>query len=115
MLPDREPLARNLRRARENRGMSQHAVAKKLRLSRSLIAQIELGNRPVSDDELAKFASLYGTTVLELTGTRVAADDPVTVTLLNLAPELLKEFDIQERIHGVLGSLMEVSHLERLL
>jgi Zn-dependent peptidase ImmA (M78 family)/DNA-binding XRE family transcriptional regulator len=115
MLPDREPLARNLRSARENRGMSQHAVAKKLRLSRSLIAQIELGNRPVSDDELAKFASLYGTTVVELTGTRVAADDPVRVTLLNLAPELLKEFDIQERIHGVLGSLMEASHLERLL
>lgn len=111
----REPLAQNLRKARKNRGLSQQAVAKKLRLSRSLIAQIELANRPVSADELAKFADLYDTPAVELTGTRVAANDPVTVTLLNLAPELLKEFDIQSRIHGVLGSLMQASHLERLL
>ena len=57
----REPLAQNLRKARENRGLSQQAVAKKLRLSRSLIAQMELANRPVSADELARFADLYGT------------------------------------------------------
>src|SRR2546430_2679540 len=42
----REPRARNLRKARENRRLSQAAVAKKLRLSRSLVAQIELANRP---------------------------------------------------------------------
>src|SRR5436309_2853416 len=102
----REPLATNLRKARENRGLSQAAVAKKLRLSRSLVAQIELANRPVTADELAKFADLYGTPAVDLTGTRVATDDPVTVALLNLAPALLKEFDVQSRIHGVLGSLM---------
>jgi hypothetical protein len=34
---------------------------------------------------------------------------------LNLAPALLKEFDIQSRIRGVLGSLMELTRLERLL
>jgi hypothetical protein len=28
---------------------------------------------------------------------------------------LLKEFDMQSRIHGVLGALMETAHLERLL
>jgi transcriptional regulator with XRE-family HTH domain len=111
----REPLATNLRKARENRGLSQDAVAKKLRLSRSLIAQIELANRPVSADELAKFADLYGTPAVELTGTRVAIDDPVTVTLLNLAPALLKEFDMQSRIHGVLGALMATAELARLL
>src|SRR4029077_3967690 len=82
----REPLATNLRKARENRGLSQAAVAKKLRLSRSLVAQIELANRPVTAEELAKFADLYGTPAVDLTGTRVAADDPVTVTLLNVAP-----------------------------
>lgn len=111
----REPLATNLRKARENRALSQAAVAKKLRLSRSLVAQIELANRPVTADELAKFADFYGTPAVELTGTRVAADDPVTVTLLNLAPALIKEFDMQSRIHNVLGELMSASHLERLL
>jgi transcriptional regulator with XRE-family HTH domain len=111
----REPLATNLRKARENRGLSQAAVAKKLRLSRSLVAQIELANRPVTADELAKFADLYGTAAVELTGTRVAIDDPVTVTLLNLAPALIKESGMQSRIHGVLGTLMTRSRLERLL
>src|SRR4051794_9610284 len=111
----REPLATNLRKARENSGLSQAAVAKKLRLSRSLVAQIELANRPVTAEELAKFADLYGTPAVDLTGTRVEADDPVTVTLLNLAPALIKEFDMQSRIHGVLGELISVSRLERLL
>lgn len=111
----REPLATNLRRARENRGLSQGTVAKKLRISRSLIAQIELANRPVSAEELAKLADLYGTSAVELTGTPINANDPVTATLLNLAPALLKEFDIDSRIHGVLGAVMEVSELETLL
>jgi transcriptional regulator with XRE-family HTH domain len=111
----REPLATNLRKARENAGLSQHAVAKKLRLSRSLIAQIELANRPVTTDELAKFADLYGTSPAELAGIRDDSDDPVTTTLLNLAPALVKAFDIQARIHGVLGALTAALHLERLL
>jgi len=111
----REPLATNLRKARENRGLSQAAVAKKLRLSRSLVAQIELANRPVTADELAKFADLYGMPAVDLTGTEVAINDPVTDTLLNLVPGLIKEFDGQSRIHAMLGELMAVSHLERLL
>jgi Zn-dependent peptidase ImmA (M78 family)/transcriptional regulator with XRE-family HTH domain len=111
----REPLATNLRKARENKGLSQAAVAKKLRLSRSLVAQIELANRPVTVDELEKFADLYGKSAVDLTGTRVATDDPVTVTLLNLAPALISEFDMQSRIHGVLGALMATSHLTGLL
>jgi transcriptional regulator with XRE-family HTH domain len=111
----REPLATNLRTARENRGLSQDAVAKKVGLSRSLVAQIELANRPVTTDELEKFARLYSKTAVELTGIRVATDDPVSVALLNLAPALLKEFDMQSRIHGVLGALITTSELERLL
>jgi transcriptional regulator with XRE-family HTH domain/Zn-dependent peptidase ImmA (M78 family) len=111
----REPLATNLRKARENRGLSQAAVAKKLRLSRSLVAQIELANRPVTADELAKFADLYGTPAVDLTGTRVATHDPVMVTLLNLAPALIKESGMQSGMYAVLGELMAISHLEGLV
>jgi transcriptional regulator with XRE-family HTH domain len=114
-LEGREPLATNLRKARENRGLSQAAVAKKLRLSRSLVAQIELANRPVTADELAKFADLYGMPAVDLAGTRVATDDPVTLTLLNFAPALIKDFDMQAPIHGVLGTLITMSRFERLL
>lgn len=115
MALDRETVARILRTARENRGLSQQAVAKKLRVSRTLIAQIELGNRPVTDDELLQFANLYGRTLVELKGTQVSeGDDPVTAALLKLAPELATD-DMQTRIHAVLGPLLQASRLEGLL
>src|SRR5256885_6583523 len=89
MPTDRETVARNLRNARENRGLSQHAVAKKLGFSRTLVAMVELGNRPVTDEELTQFANLYGRTLVELKGTRVSEDDdPVNAGLLKVAPEL---------------------------
>ena len=115
MPSDRETVARNLRNARENRGLSQHAVAKKLGFSRTLVAMVELGNRPVTDDELTQFANLYGRTLVELKGTRVSEDDdPVNAALLKVAPELATD-EMQRWIHSVLGSLMEAAHLERLL
>jgi Zn-dependent peptidase ImmA (M78 family)/transcriptional regulator with XRE-family HTH domain len=95
--------------------MSQHAVAKNLRVSRTLIAQMELGNRPVSDEELLQLASLYGRTLVELKGTTVSEDDdPVTAALIKAAPELATD-EMQRWIHGVLGLLMATSDLERLL
>jgi len=115
MALDRETVARLLRTARENCGLSQQAVARKLRVSRTLIAQIELGNRPVTDDELLQFANLYGRTLVEFKGTQVSeGDDPVTAALLKLAPELATD-GMQRRIHAVLGPLLEASRLEGLL
>lgn len=115
MPPDRETIARNLRTARENRGLSQHAVAKKLGFSRTLVAMVELGNRPVTDEELLQFASLYGKTFVELKGTRVSEDhDAVTAALIKIAPELATD-EMQRLIHGVLGPLMKALDLERKL
>ena len=71
----REVLAQELRSARDNRGLSQQTAAERAGLSRTVIAQIELGNRPVSADELAKLVnegkaavafSLYPTTIDDL-------------------------------------------------
>ena len=89
MAIDREVLARELRAARENRGISQHAAAQRAGLSRTVIAQIELGNRPVSPDELAKLASVYRRPVVDLLGEPVEEDD-VLLMLLDVAPELVE-------------------------
>ena len=89
MAIDREGLARELRAARENRGMSQHVAAQRAGLSRTVIAQIELGNRPVSPDELAKLASVYRRPVIDLLGEPVDEDD-VLLMLLDVAPELVE-------------------------
>ena len=59
MAVDREGLARSLRSARENLGISQQAAADQVGLSRTVVAQIELGNRSVTADELERLARLY--------------------------------------------------------
>ena len=89
MAIEREALARELRAARENRGISQQAAAKRAGLSRTVIAQIELGNRPVSPDELAKLAAVYRRPVIDLLG-QPLEDDDVLLMLLDLAPELVE-------------------------
>src|SRR6516164_3466973 len=89
MAVDRDVLAQELRAARENRGISQQVAAERTGLSRTVIAQIELGNRPVSADELAKLAAVYGRAVADLLG-QPADEDDVLLMLLDLAPELVE-------------------------
>ena len=113
MAIDREVLARELRAARENRGISQQAAAKRAGLSRTVIAQIELGNRPVSADELAKLASVYRRPVIDLLGQPVEEDD-VLVILLDLAPELV-EPNFKTRVRRFLDLCREATSLESAL
>jgi len=72
---DREALARMLREARENHGLSQEAAAKRVGLSRTVLAQIELGNRPVAPDELSKLATLYQRPVADFSADAEQHDD----------------------------------------
>jgi Zn-dependent peptidase ImmA (M78 family)/transcriptional regulator with XRE-family HTH domain len=113
MAIEREALARELRAARENRGISQQAAAKRAGLSRTVIAQIELGNRPVSADELAKLAGVYRRPVIDLLGQPVEEDD-VLVILLDLAPELV-EPNFKTRVRQFLDLCREATALESAL
>ena len=113
MAVDREVLARELRAARENRGISQQRAAERAGLSRTVIAQIELGNRPVSPDELAKLAAVYRRPVIDLLGQPVEEDD-VLVILLDLAPELV-EPDFKTRVRRFLDLCREATALESAL
>ena len=53
-------IATRLRVAREDAGLSQGQVAKKLNLHRPTVSEIEAGRRSVSAEELSQFAHLYG-------------------------------------------------------
>jgi len=44
---------------REAKGMNQTELAKKLEINRSVLNRIELGTRPIRDDELIKFANFF--------------------------------------------------------
>lgn len=61
----KEQLARRLRAARQDSGMSQNDVARRLGVSRSAIARLESGKRAASNLELEKLAYLYGCDVRE--------------------------------------------------
>jgi Zn-dependent peptidase ImmA (M78 family)/DNA-binding XRE family transcriptional regulator len=113
MAIDREVLARELRSARENGGLSQQTAAERAGLSRTVIAQIELGNRPVSPDELAKLAAVYQRPVFDLLGQPLEEDD-VLVTLLDLAPELV-ESPFKRNIRQFLDLCREAMALEAAL
>lgn len=52
-------IATRLRVAREEAGLSQGQVAKKLNMHRPTVSEIEAGRRNVSAEELAEFARLY--------------------------------------------------------
>jgi transcriptional regulator with XRE-family HTH domain len=56
----REVIAARIRAAREGAGLSQGQVAKKLKMHRPTISEIEAGRRSVSSEELGIFARLFG-------------------------------------------------------
>lgn len=114
MASDREAIARRLREARENRGISQQAAADHVGLSRTLVAQIELGNRPVSEDELSKFAQLYRLPVVDFVGADITGEDDMSLSLFDVAPELLAR-PIKARLHRLLALCTEATSLERIL
>ncbi|WP_081888330.1 helix-turn-helix transcriptional regulator [Verrucomicrobium sp. BvORR034] len=60
-------LARRLRSAREQSGLSQEVVASRLGLKRPAISEIEAGRRRVRADELALLSELYNVSMQWLT------------------------------------------------
>lgn len=63
MTIEQKELGQRLRQARKRSNLSQADVASFLDVSRSTVAQMELGNRSVSSTELNQLASFYGESV----------------------------------------------------
>ena len=63
-----------LRKAREKLGVSQEYVARAIGIGRSAVAQIELGKRKVSTDELSRFCRLYHLSADYLIGEETSDD-----------------------------------------
>ena len=62
----RETLARNLRRLRAERGLSQESLADLAGLHRTYVGSIERGERNVSLDNIAKLATSLGIAASDL-------------------------------------------------
>lgn len=94
---DRATLGARLKDAREYRGFSQEDVAKFLGVSRSAISLIESGARRLDILELKKLATLYETTIEELTSERPGqAAEPDSIKMVARAAAALSPEDRSE-------------------
>ncbi len=104
----REAIARRLRVAREQAGLSQGQVAKLMGWHRPTVSQIEAVQRRVSAEELSTLARLYRVTVSWLTKSGDPDQDSVDPQLELAAKELhrLKPDDLQ-RVIKLLSALQK--------
>ncbi len=106
-------LGRRLRAARESCGLTQDDVATDLSLSRSTVAQIELGNRGVSGIELGKLAFLFGRDMREFLAAEYEEADPLGA-LFRTETEVSGD-DVVRKLRECVALGRELTNLERLV
>jgi len=111
---EKHDLARRLRAAREACHLKQEDVAGRLGVSRSTIAQMELGNRAVTSLELDKLAHLYGRDLREFLAEEFHEEDAL-VALFRRHPEVSEQEDLIEALRGCVALGRELTNMERLL
>lgn len=109
-----QELGRRLRVAREACRMTQDAVARRLGVSRSTVAQIELGNRAVTSLELDRLATLYGRDIREFLAEEFGEND-VLVALFRAHPDVVEQEQVADALRACVSLGREVTNLERLL
>lgn len=109
-----QELGRRLRLAREACQMTQEAVARRLAVSRSTVAQIELGNRAVTSLELDRLATLYGRDIREFLAEDFREEDAL-VALFRAHPDVLERDQVADALRACIALGREVTNLERLL
>ena len=110
----REELARRLREAREAAGLKQEDAARQLAVSRSSVAQIELGNRAVSSLELDRLAHLYGRDIRDFLASGFRPEDSL-VTLFRADPAVAGRDEVVKAVGNCIALARELASLEGLL
>lgn len=88
-------ISERLREARENSGLSQAQVAKKLEMHRPTITEIEAGRRKVSAQEIEKFARLYDVSIEWLVNGTVNNEDDEKILLAARELSKMTEKDLE--------------------
>jgi Zn-dependent peptidase ImmA (M78 family)/transcriptional regulator with XRE-family HTH domain len=114
MTVDQRELARRLKAAREACHLTQEDVAAHLGVSRSTIAQMELGNRAVTSLELDKLAYLYGRDIRAFLADEFRPEDAL-VAVFRRHPDMMREDQVLAAVRRSLAAGREVTNLERLL
>jgi Zn-dependent peptidase ImmA (M78 family)/transcriptional regulator with XRE-family HTH domain len=114
MTVGKRELGRRLRVVREVCKMTQDSVASRLGVSRSTVAQMELGNRAVSSLELDRLAIFYGRDIREFLADEFHEDDAL-VALFRAHPDVVEQEQVADALRACVALGREVTNLERLL
>jgi Zn-dependent peptidase ImmA (M78 family)/transcriptional regulator with XRE-family HTH domain len=109
-----EELGRRIKAAREACRMTQDEVGRQLGLSRSTVAQMELGNRAINSLELDRLAYLFGRDIKDFLADEFHEEDAM-VALFRAHPEVANQEQVVEALRHCLALGREVTNLERLL
>lgn len=97
---------------RENQGLSQAALAEKININRSVLNRIELGTRPIRDNEIVEFAKFFNVSTDYLLGNEKAPDAHPDLPPLtprderNIAKEIEKILDGLDNSAALGGSII---------
>jgi Zn-dependent peptidase ImmA (M78 family)/DNA-binding XRE family transcriptional regulator len=106
-------LPNRLRKARDNRGISQQSAAEFVGLPRTAITQIEGGNRSVSTLELTKLAKLYRYPISYFLDEISNDEEDIDVVLYRAAPNLNET--TKQQIYHYIDLCKEGIVLEKIL
>ena len=107
-------LARRLKSARENTGLTQQEVAEEVGIARTAVVQIEAGKRAVNSLELAEMARLYGRGIADFLSEGPFEADPL-VALFRAAPDYAEDRRLKKELLRCVDLCREAANLERLL
>jgi Zn-dependent peptidase ImmA (M78 family)/transcriptional regulator with XRE-family HTH domain len=109
-----QDLAQRLREAREVAGLRQEDVARHLGISRTSVAQIELGNRAVNGLELGALARFFSRDIRDFLAAEFNPEDTV-LALFRATPEIAGREVALEAIRDCILLSRELASLESLL
>jgi Zn-dependent peptidase ImmA (M78 family)/transcriptional regulator with XRE-family HTH domain len=109
-----QELGARLRAARESCTLTQDDVAKHLGVSRSTVAQIELGNRAVSSIELDRLAFFFGRDIRDFVSESFEEEDALAA-LFRAEPQIASQEDVAGSLRACVALGREITNLEKLL
>src|SRR5690348_13431414 len=102
-------LGARLRLAREACRMTQDAVASLVGVSRSTVAQMELGNRAVTSLELDRLAAIYGREIRDFLAEEFREDDAL-VALFRAHPDVVEQAQVVDALRACVALGREVTN-----
>ncbi len=97
---DQATLAKRLREARTNSGLSQEQVAQELGIPRTALVHIESGSRTVSTIEMVGFARVYHRPVADFFRESAAAEEDVLTALGRITEDFQNDPSVRREIEN---------------